>query len=313
VDAVVLTGYFGSYGRHNPALQAAEEAVARRIAAAAELAGKPVLVHAMSPASRTLEVLREQGVPTHHTIEEAARALAGAVALAGRPGRLVDRGAAGPAGAELPAPGYLGARRLLERAGACFPAAGPVTGPDELRAVAARLRAPYVLKADWIAHKTEHGAVAVGLADVETAVAAFVDMSARLGAGAYVLEEMDTRPDTVELIVGARRDPMLGPVVLLGLGGVEAELWRDTVLELAPVDHATATAMAARLRGHALLAGWRGRPAVDVDGLAHLVVAVSRLMAEAPEECREIELNPVRVGPDGALAVDALVTYDCSR
>jgi acyl-CoA synthetase (NDP forming) len=309
VDAVVFTGYFGSYGRHNPLLQEAEEAVARRIAQVARQAAKPVLVHAMSAASRTVEVLREAGVPTYHTIEDAARALAGAVRLAGQPGRALDHREDRPEAA-APATGYLAARALLQQAGVSFPAARPVATADDVRTAAAGLRAPYVLKADWIAHKTEHGAVAVGLADAAAAEAALADMVGRLGPGTYVLEEMDTRPAAVEMIVGARRDPMLGPVVMVGTGGVEAELWRDTALELAPVDAGTATAMIRRLRGHGLLAGWRGRPGGDVEALAEVVTALSRLMAEAPESCQEIELNPVRVGPDGALAVDALIHLD---
>lgn len=313
VEAVVLTGYFGSYGRHNPLLQDREETVARQIAEVARRTAKPVLVHAMSPASRTLEVLGSEGVPTFHTIEDAARALAGAVLLASQPGReLPDPGDAAdpPDGGVVPGAGYLAARTFLEAAGVSFPGAHPVADAADLRTAAARLRAPYVLKADWIAHKTEHGAVAVGLADVAAAEAALLDMVGRLGPGRYVLEEMDTRPASVEMIVGARRDPVLGPVVMVGTGGVEAELWRDTALELAPVGHATAAAMIRRLRGRRLLSGWRGRPGGDVDALADLVVDVSALMARAPQTCQEIELNPVRVGPDGALAVDALVHVD---
>ena len=70
---------------------------------------------------------------------------------------------------------------------------------------------------------------------------------------------------------------------------------------------------ARRLRGHGLLAGWRGRPGGDVEALAEVVSALSRLMAEAPESCQEIELNPVRVGPDGALAVDGLIHLDAAE
>src|SRR5690606_39376820 len=111
---------------------------------------------------------------------------------------------------------------------------------------AARRGPPYVLKADWIAHKTEVGGVVLGLADADQAAKAFEEMSARLGPGRYVLEEQDQRADTVEVIIGARRDPTFGPLVMVGAGGVQAELFRGTALELAPVDPDTAAAMLRR-------------------------------------------------------------------
>jgi hypothetical protein len=121
-----------------------------------------------------------------------------------------------------------------------------------------------------------------------------------------VLEEQDRRPNVVEILVGARRDPGFGPVVVVGAGGTQAEVWADTAVELAPVGPATARVMLDRLRCAALLAGWRDRPPTDRDGLADTVAAVSRFVA-AHEEITELELNPVRVGPDGVLAVDALI------
>lgn len=304
-DAVTLTGYFGSYGEHTPSIAGRELDVARRIATAAKRHGKPVVLHSMSRASETVALLRRLGVPTYHTIESAAAGLAAARRLAELPGRELPH----PGTRRWPHPldGYLAARRLLQSAGVPFPGAEPVTTVAEVAAAARRLRPPYVLKADWIAHKTEAGGVRLGLADADAACRAFEEMSAALGPGRYVLEEMDTRAGTVEMIIGARRDPTFGPVVMVGAGGVLAELYRDTALELAPVDPPTVAGMLRRLRSHALLTGWRGGPPADVDGLIRAVVAISTLICELPA-CGEIEVNPVRVGPDGVLAVDALVT-----
>jgi len=137
-------------------------------------------------------------------------------------------------------------------------------------------------------------------------VTAFDDMHARLGSGDYVVEEQDTRPGAVEVLVGARRDPGLGAVVVVGAGGTETELHRDVSVEMAAVSHADAKAMIERLRCAPLLYGWRGRRAVDLDGLAELVATVSTVIAQHPE-IDEIELNPVRATADGPLAVDALV------
>ena len=178
---------------------------------------------------------------------------------------------------------------------------------EDVRGAGSRLRPPYVLKADWIAHKTEHAAVRVGLRDLDSLLAAYDEMAGRLGPGTYVVEEQDVRPDVVELIVGARRDPVFGPLLLVGAGGSVAELVRDTAVDLAPVSRRTAHALVARLGVHPLLTGWRGRPPVDLEALEHLLVALSEQLAAAPDEVLEVELNPVRVGPDGVLAVDALV------
>jgi acyl-CoA synthetase (NDP forming) len=305
VDAVTLTGYFGSYGHYTPSIEDHEKAVARRIAHAAQARDKPVVVHSMCSSSATVDLIRELGVPVHHTIETAARGLRGCADLAARPGRDLAMPAACTWDQEVD--GYLSARALLESAGIPFPAARKVVDPSDLTQAAGELCAPYVLKVDGVLHKTEVGGVVVGLPDSAAAGAAFEEMSARLGPGSYVLEEMDIRPDAVELIVGASRDPAFGPVVMVGAGGTQAELLADTAVELAPVDHPTAVTMLERLRTHALLDGWRGRPAVDVLAAAEVVVAVSRLIAAFPQ-CTEIEINPLRVAQDGVLAVDALAT-----
>jgi acyl-CoA synthetase (NDP forming) len=150
------------------------------------------------------------------------------------------------------------------------------------------------------------GGVVVGLDGPAAVRDAFEDMRARLGEGVFVLEEMDSRVDVVELLVGARRDPSFGPVVMVGMGGVLAEVYRDVRLALAPVTESQARTMLSSLQAFPVLEGWRGRPAVDVAAAARVVAAVSRVLAEAPD-IAECEINPLRVGADGALAVDALV------
>lgn len=122
------------------------------------------------------------------------------------------------------------------------------------------MTAPYVLKADWLEHKSEHGGVAVGLGDAIALESSYMEMSLRLGPGRYVVEELDRRPHVVEMVVATRRDPSFGPVVVVGAGGTETELWRDSVLALAPCTHEDALSLIARLRCAPLLHGWRGRP-----------------------------------------------------
>lgn len=305
VDAVLVSGYFGCYGANTPSVAAAELAVADRLGALAAASDAPVLVHSMSAGSATVHHLRAHHVPTFAGVEQAVQALGHAHALAAHPGRA--RTAVTPRGIGT-GPGYWAARSTLTDIGVALPAAALVGSPDDARAAAATLNGPFVLKAGWLAHKSEHGGVVLGLADADALEAAYVEMHGRLGDGEYVVEEQDRRRDVVEVLVGARRDRDFGPTITVGAGGTEAELWKDVVTELAPLDRAAALRMLTSLRSHALLTGWRGRPAVDIDGLADLLVAVAGAIC-ADETIEELEINPIRVAPDGPLAVDGLITF----
>lgn len=305
VDTVVLSGYFGGYGYDTPALIDRELEVVAGLADSVSLHQRPVLVHSMSCDSDAVRHLRSQAVPTLPTIDAVARALAQAVRLSGAAPSGAAQTIGAPAGTGH-ALDYLAGRDRLRDYGISYPRACSVRTPEQVHTAAYDLRTPLVLKAGWLAHKTEVGGVKVGLPTLETTREAVVEMTSRLGAGAYVIEEMDTRGGTVELIVGARRDSSFGPVVLVGFGGVLAEIYRDVALSLAPVTPAEALRMIESLQCLPLLQGFRGRPVVDIVAAADAVVAVSRLLAEQPDVV-ECEINPLRVGPDGALAVDALV------
>jgi acyl-CoA synthetase (NDP forming) len=191
---------------------------------------------------------------------------------------------------------------------------------DDARAVVAAWRdlggGPVALKldAEGLAHKTEAGGVALGLADERSLLAAVTRLAAaasRAGASVrgYLVEPM--APAGTELIVGGRRDPVVGPVVLVGLGGILAEVLDDVTVMLAPVPEAEVLRRLDRLRGAAMLRGVRGRPGVDRDALAGLVSAVGRLLA-SDRSIAEIDLNPVIASPEGTVAVDALVVLEAS-
>lgn len=305
VDTIVMSGYFGCYGTDTPELEERELEVVQALAGVARLHGAPVVVHSMSHDSPAVRSMRAQAVPTLHTIDAVARSVDLAARLAEDEGARV--GAVAAAETQVgEAADYLTGRELLSSYGVSYPAAAAVRNTADVTDAASGLSGPFVLKAGWIEHKTEVGGVVVGLADAAAAGDAFSDMHSRLGDGDYVLEEMDAQRDVVELIVGARRDPSFGPVVLIGLGGVQAELHKDVQLALAPVDEGQALAMIRSLRSYPLLDGWRGRPRVDVGAAARTVAAVSRLLAERSDVV-EAEINPLRVGPAAAVAVDALV------
>ena len=304
VDSIVLSGYLGCYGEDSPSLVDAESAVIDRLGRRrrTDAARVPLIVHSMSAASPAVARLREHRVPVFDSIDAALGALGHLTRLGEqpRPAPMTVR-----TEAAVPAPGYWAARTFLTALGIAMPEARRVTDAAGFAAACESLRPPLVLKAGWIEHKSEHRAVSTGLSP-DTAAAVFLEMYERLGPGEYVVEEQDTRPGVVELLIGARRDRDFGPTVTVGHGGVLAELWHDVSVELAPVDRRTAAGMLDRLRSRRLLDGWRGQPAVDLDALIDAVVAVSEAIAAIPGVA-DIEVNPIRVGPEGALAVDALV------
>ncbi len=134
-----------------------------------------------------------------------------------------------------------------------------------------------------------------------------VDHQARGEVRGLLVEPM--APAGVEIIVGGRRDAVFGPAVLVGLGGIFTEVLDDVAVLLAPVDAGVVRARLERLRGAALLRGVRGQPGVDIDALAELVAAVARFLVDNPDVV-VVDLNPVIAGPDGAVAVDALIVAD---
>lgn len=304
VDAVLVSGYLGCYGEDTPSLEAAEVAVVDRLGALVERCDLPLVVHTMSAGSVAVDRMWEHHIPTYGSVEQALRAVARARELDQHSGRPVE--AVAPRDLES-GDGYWSARGVLARLGVSMPDARVIADSADARAAADELGGALVLKAGWLAHKSEHGGVVLGLRGPDQLVAAFEEMSGRLGPGEYVVEQMDPSKDVVEMIVGTRRDRDFGPVVTVGLGGTEAELWRDVTTELAPVDRATALRMVTSLRSRPLLAGWRGRPPVAIDDLVDVVVAASEAIA-ADSAIAELEINPLRVSPAGAVAVDALIT-----
>jgi hypothetical protein len=165
------------------------------------------------------------------------------------------------------------------------------------------------LDADGLAHKSDIDGVRLGLTDadgVRAAAEGVIDAGRAAGAAVRGVLVQPMAPSGVELIVGARRDAVFGPAVLVGLGGTLAELLDDVAVAIAPIRAERARGLIDRLHGAAILHGVRGQPGVDVDAVARLLVALGDLLA-AREDILEVDLNPVIASPDGAIAVDALV------
>jgi len=118
----------------------------------------------------------------------------------------------------------------------------------------------------------------------------------------------------VECMIGIKRDPLFGPVVVAGLGGIYVEILQDLALRHAPVDRQMAMAMLAELKGYPLLTGARGRPKLDIDGLAETVVRISALACNE-EDLQELDVNPLFVFEQGkgVKAVDAVIVRRDTR
>jgi acetyltransferase len=116
-------------------------------------------------------------------------------------------------------------------------------------------------------------------------------------------------PDGVDLIAGARRDPVFGPVVLLGIGGTAAEALGDVTLRLAPLDPREASRMPDELAARSLFGGWRGMPALDRPELAGVLCTLGDIM-RAARWVSEVEINPLRLTDAGLVALDAVITFD---
>jgi succinyl-CoA synthetase beta subunit len=176
----------------------------------------------------------------------------------------------------------------------------------EVLAAADRVGYPVVLKTDepGVAHKSDVGGVLLGLADAEALAEGYRDLAARLGPQVLVCE---TAAPGTEMLLGVVRDPALGPLVVIGAGGVLAELFADRVVALPPVDRQGALRMLRRLRIFALLNGMRGQPPADLASVADAITGVSAIASELGGSFTALDINPLICGSMGAVAVDALV------
>lgn len=307
VDAVVMTGYFGGYSEMSDEFRERETAVAHAIVAAVEEIGRPLLVQAMFWRSAPAGALREGRVPVYREIEAALGALARVAGAAELPGSGVPdaRPADGPV-EPVSALGYFEARDVLMDAGVPLAPAVRIETEDEAVGAALELGYPVVLKALGLVHKSDEGGVALALGDAVELVGAFREMDARVRASGYAVERMVDDRSCVELIVGCKRDPRFGPLLLVGLGGIHAELLRDVAVTLAPAGPDEVEEMVRSLRGATLLLGARGRPALDVRAAAAAASALSHLAAARPD-IREVEVNPLLVQESGVVGLDARV------
>jgi acyl-CoA synthetase (NDP forming) len=299
----LVVAVVGSSARLNPNL------AVRPIADCAHGA-RPLVAFIAPDAPEAFALLTAAGVPNFRSPESCADGVAAAL----------DRRAPAPWSPPLRAAAgkpraldELAAYALLDRIG--VPRA-PAVALDANLAAPPALPFAYpvaakVLAAD-IAHKSDVGGVALGIADGPALVRAVAELreNMRRHRPGTAVERVLVQPMIAgagEVLIAYRREPEVGPLVMLAMGGVLTEIYRDRVLRLAPVGLASAREMIAELKGIAALSGFRGKPAVDLDALAQAIVALSEFASDPT--IAEAEINPliVRAQGQGVMAVDALV------
>jgi acyl-CoA synthetase (NDP forming) len=270
-----------------------------------------------------MKYLEENGIPCIFAPGRTVHALGALAEFAEKKRRYDQKPAAAPRpvarqNIDLPKNGTLGeyaAKRVLAQYG--IPVVGEqLLAPDAVeKLTAAPFPFPLAIKVESadVPHKTEAGAVKLGIASLEALKAAAREVVAN--AKRY---KPDARIDGVivqqmatgqEVIVGAVNDPFFGPVITLGLGGILTELMHDVTHRFAPFDARVGREMIADLKSAPLFTGYRGKPALDVDALADALARLSLLATDHADRLAEIDINPLFVGTagKGVVAADALI------
>ena len=312
-------------------------ATAHAVAKVSAKANKPVIAAWMGGrvVSEGVQVLSEAGIPTYTTPEQAVRAFMHLVSYARNLQILHETPRDMPVDFSLDRKRLRGVFDTLlteggdilsENVSKAFLEAYeiPVTKPqaartpDEAVEIARRAGYPVVLKihSPQITHKTDVGGVALNISDEAAVRATFEKMTTKaknLRPDADIVgvtvQKMVSYPNSIELIMGAKKDPIFGSVIMIGAGGTAAEVFKDRALGLPPLNESLARRMLESLKSWPLLRGYRGKPGANIDRLIEIIMRFSYLVADYPE-IKELDINPLLVTPDDVIALDARVVVD---
>ena len=287
---------------------------------------KPILISPLGEDATLPEdfekLARSSGLIISRSPERALRSAAALTCYGRSQARQPAKLAPIPSGALPPLhngiqPEWLG-KKVLSALGIACPAGELAKDEDEAVRIASEIGYPIVLKvqAGELAHKTEIGGVVLNLHDEASVRSSYTELVSRVGKlrpdvtiDGVLVEVM--APKGLELVIGAKRDPKWGPVVLVGLGGVMVEALEDVRLFAPDLSPADIKEELLSLKSAKLLGEFRGSPACDLDEIARVVSAVGRLMIERPEVV-EVDINPLMAMPEGegAMALDALIVVE---
>ncbi len=279
---------------------------------------KPLAVYLVPAAETSQRMLAEEGLAVFRTAEACAegmrarlerRAPVAAPAVPPALSREMEAMLTAVPGSTLD---EVAAREVFDRLGLAGPPGRLATTAEEAGAAFAEIGGPVVMKivSPDIPHKSDAGGIVLSVSTAAQARTVFETLMETQRAAHPAADLRGVLVQRMvegvgEAIIGYRRDPLMGPVVMLGAGGVLAELIADTTLRVAPVDLPTAREMLGEVRSLAAHAGYRDRPTGDLEAVARAVAALSHLAA--CESVAEAEINPLLIGREGALALDALI------
>lgn len=306
-----LLFYLAHLGRNQPRFPPLEQA----LVALRQNFPDRLAVAVMTSVEEIRLKLESFGVPVFEDPSRAVKAVAGAAML-----RVLQQQAVAPPDIVRGGPLALsstneaGAKELLARIGVPVPGERICTSAEQAVDAASGLGFPVVMKilSDDIPHKTEIGGVLLNLADAEAVAQGFAELMRRARAAkpearldGVLVAPMIT--GGVETIIGVQCDPIFGPMVMFGLGGISVELFRDVAFASAPLTPERAEALIASVRGAKLLDGWRGAPALDKQALVTALCKLSEFAVAHQEEIESVEINPFLVKQKGGFALDALI------
>ena len=300
-------------------------------------AKKPVIAAWMGGAivAEAKQLLSRAGIPNYHTPEQAVRAVMQLVSYASNLEMLYETPREVPIDFPIERDvqrthcmnilsqgddvlSEADAKQLLHAYGIPVSFPEPAESADEAVAIADRIGYPIVMKilSPQITHKTDVGGVALNLRNAQSVRDEYEKMTntaAEKRPDATIhgvtVQPMINRSGGQELILGARKDPIFGAVVMVGAGGVTAEIMRDSALGLPPLNEHLAMRMLKSLRIWPLLQGYRGQKGADIDKLVETIIRLSYLVADYPQ-ISELDINPLLAGPEQVIALDARVMVD---
>jgi len=269
------------------------------------------------------QIVRAKGACFIRSPDRALRAMAVATAYGRTRVQAREKASGLKSSTSLPRSGMLAeyeGKAFFASLGLPVPEGRFATDLSSARQTAASIGYPVVLKAQSTAlpHKSEAGGVIVNIADESALTAAWNTLASNVKKARPdivldgVLVEKMCAPGGIELVVGARRDPQWGPVVMAGLGGIWIEALKDVRLMAADLEEEVIIEELNKLRGAAILHGLRGAPAVDVRAVARAIALVGALM-RSHEDISEIDINPLVAGPKGVMALDVLLVSEAAR
>ena len=312
VDAVLLSTYAGNVRIGLNIKDLSEQT---------RIAGKPAFVWLLGRREETFRFKKEAlsyGIPVFQEVSRAVECLA-AVFHQRKPSEIITRLPEKEKTMQIPgelndllekAAGPLDeyiSKRILKLHGIPTVEEEIVVDSIKCEEAASRIGFPLVMKGlqQGKVHKTELGLVHLDITNTQTARRSFDSLMNRMNGHGKILVYKQVH-GKIELILGLLRDPQFGPCVMLGLGGIMAEILSDAVFAPAPLTEQDALGLISRLRGQSILDGFRGEPPVKRAELARILIALGNIGIQYPR-IHEIDINPLIIGKQGAVAVDATI------